>query len=286
MTTTVGEKATITAVNALTSRVNADSDSMSVVQSDISSLEATLDSSGSIFNAIDGLQQDITDDSTGLNALQSKITSLNSTVSGKASTSSVSNLSNQINHSETGLSALNSDIVSLAATVNHSDTGLAATVGAVSSLETRIDETDSDISVISGDLSTLSSGIGDQIATATSGLVTTATLNSAIGSIPDVSAKYFVDLDVNGHFAGFELNNNGVTSDFVLTADKFKVVTGSSSVAPFEVSGNTVKLSNAEVTGGLNIGSGTGQRMEIKDTVLKIFDNSGNIRVKLGDLTS
>ena len=111
-------------------------------------------------------------------------------------------------------------------------------------------------------------------------------LTSAIGTIPDVSAKYFVDLDVNNHFAGFELNNNGVTSDFTLTADKFKVVTSGGTKTPFEVSGDTVKLANTQVTGNLNVGTDqSGARMEITDTLLSIFDSSGNVRVKLGNLS-
>ena len=218
--------------------------------------------------------------------MQSKITSLNVDVADRAFSSVVSDLSNQISHSETGLLAISSDVVALQTLVNDSDTGLTATVNAVSGLETRIDNTDSNLSVVSQDLTSLSSGIGNQIATATQGLVTTANLDSAIDAIPDVSAKYFVDLDVNNHFAGFELNNNGVTSDFTLTADKFKVVTSGGTKTPFEVSGDTVKLANTQVTGNLNVGTDqSGARMEITDTLLSIFDSSGNVRVKLGNLS-
>ena len=143
------------------------------------------------------------------------------------------------------------------------------------------------LSSVSAQITNLEASIGDDIATATSGLVTTATLNSTIDglNIPDISAKYFVNLDVNNHFAGFELNNNGVTSDFTLTASNFKFVTSTTQKSPFSISGDNVLLSNATVTGSIDVkSSATGERMEIKNNKIEIFDASNNVRVKLGFL--
>jgi len=44
-------------------------------------------------------------------------------------------------------------------------------------------------------------------------------------------------------------------------------------------------LSNATVTGNLNIGSNlSGEHTEITDDVIKVFDTNGFLRVKLGNL--
>jgi hypothetical protein len=46
-----------------------------------------------------------------------------------------------------------------------------------------------------------------------------------------------------------------------------------------------VLLSNATVTGQLDIGTGqTGARMELTNDATKIFDSSGQLRVQLGNL--
>lgn len=43
----------------------------------------------------------------------------------------------------------------------------------------------------------------------------------------------------------------------------------------------------ATFSGGLNVASGvSGARMEIKNNVIKVFDSSGVLRVKLGDLSA
>ena len=163
-----------------------------------------------------------------------------------------------------------------------------AVSNATTSLTSVISAGDSATLVSAASLVTnLQSAIGDDIANAVQGLVTTTTLNNTIDGldIPDVSAKYFVNLDVNNHFAGFELNNTGLTSDFILTADKFKFVTANTNQSPFSISGNDVLLSNATVTGSLDVkSSATGERMEIKNNKIEIFDNNNSIRVRLGFL--
>ena len=121
-------------------------------------------------------------------------------------------------------------------------------------------------------------------AIAQAGLIQTASANS--DGLDTVNQKHFVQLDNNNHFAGFELNNNGVTSSFVLTADKFKVVNGSSNVSPFEVDNGVVKLSNATVTGQLDIlNSDAGGAMSITNQTITITDAGNNPRVRFGKLS-
>ena len=102
------------------------------------------------------------------------------------------------------------------------------------------------------------------------------------------SAVYALDLDVNNHIAGIRLDNDGNTANFSVTADTFKIINASDNeIQPFTVNGDQVELSNATVTGALDITTtetGVGS-MRIKGDVITISDASGNLRVKLGKLS-
>jgi hypothetical protein len=82
----------------------------------------------------------------------------------------------------------------------------------------------------------------------------TSTLTTYGTSINGLQAKYGVKLDVNGYVSGFEQNNGSGTSDFVITADKFKIVMpgtpGATPVVPFTVTSGLVQINgNLIVTG-------------------------------------
>jgi predicted phage tail protein len=79
-----------------------------------------------------------------------------------------------------------------------------------------------------------------------SGSVTT--LSSVVAGVSGVATKYGVSLDVNGHVAGFVINNGSgaASSSFIIAADKFAIVdssTGSTAV-PFSVSGGYANFAN------------------------------------------
>lgn len=73
----------------------------------------------------------------------------------------------------------------------------------------------------------------------------TATIQTIQTSLNGVEAKYGVQLNVAGHITGFVQNNDGQTGSFIVTADKFAIVSpsagaGDTGDAPFEViSGQT-----------------------------------------------
>ena len=98
---------------------------------------------------------------------------------------------------------------------------------------------------------------------------------------------YTLNLDANGHVAGIEFNNDGATADMSIIADKFGIVNASNNaIKPFTINGDTVELSNATVTGALNISStGNGGSMTMTNDVMKIFDSANNPRVIFGRLT-
>jgi hypothetical protein len=76
----------------------------------------------------------------------------------------------------------------------------------------------------------------------------TASINTQASSINGLNAKYGVNLNVNGHATGFVLNNGGGATDFVVTADAFKIVNpGVSNDAVFEVSGGVTRIVNAHI---------------------------------------
>lgn len=91
------------------------------------------------------------------------------------------------------------------------------------------------------------------------------------------------------YVAGIELSNNAQVADLVITADTFKLVTptatdGSGGISPFSVDATGVKLSNATVTGQIDIGTDqTGDRMEITNDRIDIYEGSSR-RVRLGML--
>lgn len=111
-------------------------------------------------------------------------------------------------------------------------------------------------------------------------------LNTRIDEQGNVSVGYTLNLNANGHVAGIEFNNDGATADMTIVADKFGIVNASNNaVKPFTVSGDNILLSNATVTGQLNISStGNGGSMTMTNDVMTIFDNAGNTRVVFGRL--
>ena len=287
---------------------DADSGAITLLNEAVVSLEGSIStkaSTGDVTTAVTNATSSLTalinsGDSNVTSVLNSSITSLQGQIDLKPDngdiTTAVSNATNSltalINSGDANVtSVLNAAVTSLQGQIDlKPDNGdiTTAVSNATTSLTSAITAGDSAVlSSVSAQITNLEASIGDDIATATSGLVTTATLNSTINglNIPDISAKYFVNLDVNNHFAGFELNNNGVTSDFTLTASNFKFVTSTTQKSPFSISGDNVLLSNATVTGSIDVkSSATGERMEIKNNKIEIFDASNNVRVKLGFL--
>jgi hypothetical protein len=118
------------------------------------------------------------------------------------------------------------------------------------------------------------------VATATNSL--TQRVTAVEGEVATIEQKYTVGLDANGTFTGFEIINGTGKDSFIVTSNDFKIKTDNGTKTPFAVSGNTVTLSNTQVTGNLNVGVGqSGARTEITDDGIKIYDGSG-LRVKIG----
>ena len=254
----------VNAINTLSASVTANSNGLSAVVADVTQLDLDLTqliSDGitltpeQVTEAIGGALDDMTirldADSDKLSLEAQKITDLN-----------------------TSLSALDSSTGAL----------ITAEADARATLSSRVDYNSDGLTSISGDLVELETRVGNDIATASQSLQT------QIDGLGGTTATWNLDLvagtESNPHIAGIKFGNDGATAEFALTADTFRIVNASNTeIQPFTVSGNEVQLSNATVTGQLDIGTGlTGSRMEMTNDVINIFEGP-NLRVKLGRLS-
>lgn len=228
----------------LYSKIYANSDKISVVTADVTTLESKLtllDSSGALSDVISTAISDLrTDVEAGDSSNLQAISSLETTLENK----------------------IDDDIQTALTTVSNTYVTEGEMTTAIQTAST-----------------VLSQQIDDDVA------IASQTLQNQIDGI-DVSVGYTLNLNANGHVAGIEFNNNGATADMTIIADKFGIVNASNNaVKPFTISGDDVLLSNATVTGQLNISStGNGGSMTMTNDVMSIFDGSNNLRVKFGRL--
>jgi hypothetical protein len=115
---------------------------------------------------------------------------------------------------------------------------------------------------------TLSSAFADTVmaletgpATATASSVTaltttvgnnTTSISQNTTSINGVTGKYGVTIDSNGGLTGFELLGGGGASDFIVTANKFKIYSSNGALNPFSVITDGA-TSRVQINGDLNV---------------------------------
>lgn len=248
------------AISALTSRVSVNESGLSAVVSSVDSLGLTLDQfitdgieitpeqvTSAIGGALDELTLRLDADSDKLVLEASKIVDLN-----------------------TQLTALDSETGDLIQAEADARNVLSATV---SLIDGRVTSQSSDITTLTANVDSDFARIDDE-------------LSVIVDDLGNVSAVYALNLDVNNHVAGIRLDNDGNTANFAVTADTFKVINASNNeVQPFTVIGNDVFLSNATVTGNLDVttSDATGS-MNITGNLITISDGNGTPRVKLGKL--
>lgn len=80
----------------------------------------------------------------------------------------------------------------------------------------------------------------------------TTSVNTNTASINGVIGKYGVTIDSNGGLTGFELLGGGGASDFIVTANKFKIYSSNGALNPFSVitDGSSSKV---QINGSLNV---------------------------------
>lgn len=94
--------------------------------------------------------------------------------------------------------------------------------------------------------------------TASVGILSTAA-TAVINDLAVVQARYGVSLDVNGYVSGFVQNNDGVSGSFVVSADRFAIVSptggsGQAGLVPFEVAAGKINIrSDVAIDGSLMV---------------------------------
>ncbi len=160
-----------------------------------------------------------------------------------------------------------------------------ANASAISVLDTRVDGNDTDIAANASSITSLTSRVTTAEGDIASANVTIAANTSAIssndGDITALNARYGVSLNVNGYVSGFVLNNSGVSSDFVILADKFRVVDPSGDpsepeYSPFSISGGKINMTGDVVINGSLLVNGSVTNTQINDGTVRDTELAAN----------
>ena len=304
-----------TARNELSSRITANESGLSAVVSDVTDLNLSLNQlisdgltispdqiTAAVGGALESLTLRLNADSAKLAVEAAKIVDLEAGL-----TAQESDLGAQIN----AVSSAQSSLVSR--------TEFNSLDGTVSTIAQDVVDLNNEISVTNPD-GTLSTAIANAKSELTSSIIATTdgniqaavngletTLNAKIGT--DIAAaqeslEAYVDAqgntvstwgislvagtENNPKVAGIKFGNDGTTSDFAITTDTFKILNSDGTdagTAPFSVSGGVVELSDAKVTGQIDVTtSDASGSMNITGNLITISDASGTPRVKLGKI--
>lgn len=178
----------------------------------------------------------------------------------------------------------------------------ANTEGNISAINTELSATTAKTNATASSVSTLQTTVAGN----------TASIQTAQSSINGINLQYTVKLDSGGKVSGFGIMNDGATSAFDIRADRFSIsapvgkpndVNGTSPfmvlTSPTEIDGVMIPagtymrqfyaakgsiqdLSVVAATLGHFKSAESGARLEIKDSLLSVYDNNGTLRVRLG----
>jgi predicted nucleic acid-binding Zn-ribbon protein len=280
------------ATSALDTRVTSAEGSITSQASDITTLQADLTSAESDISAnstaVSGLdtrvtsaEGSITTISSDVTTLQSDLTTANSGISGNST--AITNLDTRVTSTEGSITSQSQSITSLQSSLSTTDsnvstnaTAISGQATAISGLQTSVTSINGSITSISSDVTTLSTTVGNN----TTSISTNAT------SIDGVEANYTVKIDNNNRVSGFGLLSTTAestpTSEFIIIADKFRVVdpasTASAPLQPFTVTSQKIRMgTNVEIDGDLvTLGTISADRISI-DNVTLDTDGAGNL---------
>jgi len=275
------------ATSDIYTRLNANSEAISVVSEDISTLNtylAILDSAGALTeitsNAISSLRSEVKAADSGL--IQA-ISSLNTTLTNKIdsdiqtavntiSNNYVSNgdLTNAIQAARTAISQeIDSDIQTAVNSISNSYVSDGELTNAIQAAKTAISqEIDGDVQtavntisnnyVSNGSLTTALQTARTSISQEIDSNITSAvsTLQNSIDELGNATSQYALELNANNYITGIYLSTNGSRSNFSVVTDEFNLVPSTSS----------------------------GERMSMSASSIKIYDAGNKLRVQLGKL--
>jgi hypothetical protein len=129
-----------------------------------------------------------------------------------------------------------------------------------------------------GSLSSSIASLTSQVGT----LSTTVTQFSS--SINGIQGKYGVTISGSA-VTGFELIGGGSTSDFIVSANTFKIKTSSGTLTPFTVSGDTVSIDGSVQVGATLSSGNVTNGVVIDGNGMKVYAG-GVLRVHIGNLSA
>ena len=142
------------------------------------------------------------------------------------------------------------------------DTRIATNATSIATLNTGITTTNNNVSANSTNITTLTTDLNTAESNITSNASNVTSLTSTVNgnttsittnasSINGVKAKYGVTIDSNGAITGYRIiGDTAGASEFIISADDFKIYDSSGNLNPFSVSGNKV-----QINGDLNVSS-------------------------------
>jgi len=256
---------------AIVAEQTARADADSAIASDVTSLSATV---GGIQTTIDGIETEV-----------------------DANASAVSGLETRVTTTEGNISSIATDITNLQSSITTTEGNVTSNASAISGLQTSVINLDGDITAVASNVTTLTTTVGNN----------TTSISTVSSSVNGLEAKYGVEIDNNGNISGFQLlSGAGSPSAFNIRADQFNVfdANGNGGNSVFSILTSSTTLPNGTVVpagayvdkvfvtdlsataasiGKFQSSSG-GERVEIEDDRISVFDNSNTLRVRIGRL--
>lgn len=308
--------ANASAIFQLTSRIDATDSGVLVLSQALTQTQADLDglvldgfdsdalvsavtsANSQVISRIEATESDLTIFSGVLDSVEAQLIIIDSDLGVRidAEANARSQLSSTVTAQGGTITTLSQDVTALdnAVFIRDSDGNITSTAlaSAENALTNQITQVDGRITTVEAglttDLQAYADGVGASVTNTLEAYVDAATGNTTASWNLDLTAG-----DTNNPYvAGIKFGNDGASADFVLSADTFQLVTptdsdGTGGISPFTVTANGVELSNAKVTGAIDVttSSGTGS-MNIKGELITISDGNGTPRIKLGDLSA
>tara|TARA_R110002049_G_scaffold111867_1_gene261220 strand:+ start:2063 stop:2941 length:879 start_codon:yes stop_codon:yes gene_type:complete len=216
------------------------------------------------------ITQEATVRSSADSALSTLVTNLSATVTSGDNTNAAA-ISSEATARANADSAVATTVSNLAATVTSGDNTNSAAISSEATARANAD------SALSSTVSSLTSTVNGVSASVT------AEASARVAADNTLLAKYGVTLNSNGYITGFSQNNNGTTGSFKIIADEFKIInpnnaSGQAGVEVFGVAGGYATIKNIR-------SAASGARLQIDSDLMSVYDASGVLRVKLGNLS-
>ena len=205
--------------------------------------------------------------------LTSRVTDAETDITGNST--AYNQLATRVTNAEGTISANSNSITSLDSRLTDAEGSVTGNASAITGLTTRVSDSEGEITALSSSVTSLSTTVDGH----------TTSITSHAASINGLEGRAGLSIDANGHVVGWELNNNGSSGSFVVTADKFSIVDPgdpNNLTTPFEVVGGITYIKEAVIqslTIG-RLGDGSLNATMNLGTGKIVFDNGTYVKVQ------